>query len=109
MPRIAAATIKARVTKRFIRPPRPDEMTPHSSAGASMAHRIPGARDRRLSQQEPGYAASGERHDDSAQILWDRVRTYGVARITHGWKPPSFLVAEARNRLFGSAVLLGGA
>jgi hypothetical protein len=32
-PRIAATTIKARVTKRFIRPPKPNERTPNSSAG----------------------------------------------------------------------------
>ena len=33
MPKIAATTIKARVTKRFIRPPRLN-VTPRSSAGA---------------------------------------------------------------------------
>jgi len=45
-------------------------MTPHSSAGASIAHRTPGARDRRLSQPEPSYAASGERHDDCRRWEW---------------------------------------
>jgi hypothetical protein len=34
MPRIDATTIKARVTIRFIRLPRLNEMTPHSAAGA---------------------------------------------------------------------------
>jgi hypothetical protein len=38
-----------------------------------MVHRTPGARDRRLSQREPGYAASGERHEDLVEIRsWTR-------------------------------------
>jgi hypothetical protein len=50
-----------------------------------MEHRIPGARDRRLSQQDPGYAASGERHDESAEIRSSTPRPTDQPLELNGW------------------------
>ena len=68
MPRIAARTIKARVTMRFIRPPNRMKEPPNSSAGLEAGTALPGASDRRLSQQGArsgtkfGESSTGSRH-----------------------------------------------
>ena len=60
-------------------------MDPALLSRGSMEHRIPGARDRRLSQQDPGYAASGERHDESAEIRSSTPRPTDQPLELNGW------------------------
>jgi hypothetical protein len=66
MPKTAATTIKARVTKRFIRPPRLNEMTPHSAAGARCSTVFLALETARYPTEEPGGAAKLRKTRQSA-------------------------------------------
>jgi hypothetical protein len=57
MPTIPTTTIKARVTKRVKRPPKPNEITPERLSPYSMSTTaLLEPEDRRLSHQQPSYA-----------------------------------------------------